>query len=389
MKWYLNATVYIEGKFQEHVAFATEAGKFHTITQEPIFCEDGLDLKGAYVVPGFIDQHIHGSVGCDFMDGDVHANLKIANYLPSLGVTSFVATTLTDELPVIQKALDGLNQAFFADQYSGAECLGVHLEGPFINPGKKGAHESKWILPPSVDGYEALAQVSKLPIKIVTLAPECDENLQLIQHLHMLEVVPSAGHTQAKYGQMVTAVQHGLKCVTHCYNAMSAISSRDGGVLGAALMLHELSVEIISDGVHVSPENIRLYDRLIDDNRKILISDAMRARGEKSGDVMLGTLKAHYDGEKVTLKDGTLAGSALKQMDALKHYMETTGNSFENVIQMFTENPAKLLKIETRKGKIQVGADADFLILDSEKALLMTVCRGASCYRRADEDDNC
>lgn len=381
--WYTNATVYRSGKFTENVSFLVEDGKFKSLSvNNDAVLPEAHSLEGLIVVPGFIDQHIHGSVGCDFMDGKVEGNKKIAKYLPSIGVTSFLATTLTEDPQVIKKALTALEEAFSDADYEGAQCLGVHLEGPFISPMKKGAHVQKWIATPSVEAYKALVGTCKVPVKVVTIAPECDEKHDLIKYLSSKGIVPSAGHSLARYDQMHDAVQNGVKCVTHCYNAMSSITARDGGVLGAALSMDGLCAELIADGVHVSPENIKMFHKMKPENDKILISDAMRARGSEVGIVGLGGLEAIYDGKKVVLADGTLAGSALKQLDAMRHYASVVSAAVEAVLPMLTENPARLLQIERQKGMIEVGYDADFLVLDAAYQLMMTVCRGKVSYRR-------
>jgi len=392
--WFKDATVYLAGQFHQNISFLVEEGKFKKVQlNTPVdLPSSAISLDGKYVIPGFIDQHIHGSVGCDFMDGEVENNHRIAEYLPSIGVTSFLATTLTEEPTVIAKALVALEEAFFKAEYDeavkGAHCLGVHLEGPFISPLKKGAHVQQWIKTPNVETYESLVGTHHLPIKIVTLAPECDDSHSLIRHLQKNDVIPSVGHSQATYGEMQEAVENGVKCVTHCFNAMSSVTARDGGVLGAALGLTGLYGEIIADGIHVSPENISMFHKMKHADDKILISDAMRARGAKTGNVKLGGLEAYYDGSKVVLPDGTLAGSALKPFDAITHYAKVVGDTLESILPMLTVNPARLLKVEGSKGQIAEGFDADFLILDQNYQLLMTVCRGIICYRREDEKDN-
>lgn len=388
MKWYKDATVLIEDAFVESVAFSVDGNTISKVVlsvDDFDLPEDAISLNGNLVVPGFIDQHIHGSIGFDFMDADADKNLAIAEYLPSLGVTSFLATTLTASPDEIRSALKSLIPLYKSDSSNHSQLLGVHLEGPYINPTKKGAHVEAWIAKPSIDHFKNMVSEYESMIKLVTLAPECDDRHEFVSYLTQCGIVSSVGHSNATFLEVQNAHGHGLKCTTHCYNAMNSITSRDGGVLGATLSIDTIWAELISDGIHVSKENVILYHKSKPDSKKILISDAMRARGMKAGSVMLGELQAYYDGEKVVLEDGTLAGSALEQTNAIQSYMKTTNEPFEHVVKMLTINPAELLGISDRKGRISEGKDADFVVLNKAYEIIMTVCKGTVCYNRSNK----
>lgn len=376
--WYNNAVLYYRGSFYPKSSFLVEDGLFKEILTESTspFDTKGLDLNGQIVVPGFIDQHIHGSIGLDFMDANPESNKIIAKYLPKLGVTSFLATTLTASFEETEKAISAINTAFESDVESAAECIGIHLEGPFLNKEKKGAHSEKWLIDPEISLIMKCIDLSKIPIKMVTYAPELDEKFIFTKYLVSNKIVASIGHSLATYGIVKEAVANGASCITHCYNAMRPLSARDGGVLGAALEIDFLYAEIIADLIHVSEENIRLFHRCKPKAKRILVSDAMRARGVPPGNFMLGSLEAVSNGTSVTLKNGALAGSLLKPLDALRNYTQVTSSDLEEAINALTENPAKLLGIYERKGSIEIGKDADFVIIDKDFNLVETFCKG-------------
>lgn len=382
--WFKHAHLYYKGVFHPNSSFCIENGFFTHVLPTSALPQEletaAIDVKHHYVVPGFLDQHVHGSVGFDFMDASVEGNLRISKYLPQLGVTSFLATTLTASMADTLLAVSAINGAFHESLTSGAECIGIHLEGPFISRDKKGAHAEEWVIPPKKECVSLLIESSGLPIKMVTYSPENDINYQFTTFLKAHAIVPSIGHSKADYATVKGAFHHGACCVTHCYNAMSSIESRNGNVLGAALDIDGLWVELISDLVHVSSENMRLFHRSKPRSRRILVSDAMRARGLPPGTYTLGKYDVVSDGVKVMTKNGTLAGSVLKQPVALKHYMETTGASLPETIDALSVNPASLLGVDHKKGSIEIGKDADFVLLNTSYDVVSTYCKGVNRY---------
>ncbi|ALC91495.1 N-acetylglucosamine-6-phosphate deacetylase [Bacillus sp. FJAT-18017] len=343
-----------------------------------------IELKSGYaVLPGFIDLHIHGAGGADTMDGTLQALETIAGILPAEGTTSFLATTITQEKGEIRQALQ--NAAAYMETYNTpgkAEILGIHLEGPFINPVRKGAQPEKYIVEPTIDLFEEWQKSSGHSIKLVTLAPEQKGGLELIRHLADQGVVASIGHSDATYSKCMEAVEAGARHVTHLYNGMRGLHHREPGVVGAALLLEQLKMEMIVDGVHSAPESVKLAIRTKGVDGTILITDAMRAKCLKDGQYDLGGQEVFVEDGKALLSNGTLAGSILKMNHSLKNVIEFSGVSLQEAVKMASENPARQLNIFHRKGSIAPGKDADFVIVDENLEVQLTFCRGKEAFRR-------
>jgi len=344
---------------------------------------DIIDLHGQTVIPGMIDIHIHGTSGADVMDGDIAALETIVQALPQEGTTSFLATTMTQSDDNISKALK--NAADFIQNYqtSGqSEVLGVHLEGPFVNPSMAGAQPVEFIIKPEIAVFEKWQQLAEGTIKLVTMAPEQQGGLELVQFLKQQGVVVSIGHSDATFADVKKAISAGATQVTHLYNQMKGLHHREPGVVGAAMLLDELYAELIVDGIHVCPEMIQLAYRNKKSEKLILITDSMRAKCLKNGNYDLGgQLVIVKDGTAV-LQNGTLAGSVLKLKDAMKNMLHYCDCTLEDIIKMTSSNPAKQLHISHRKGSIAVGKDADIVVLNSDYDVQMTFCRGVLAYQK-------
>lgn len=344
---------------------------------------DIIDLHGQTVIPGMIDIHIHGTSGADVMDGEIAALETIVQALPQEGTTSFLATTMTQSDDNISKALK--NAADFIQNYqkSGqSEVLGVHLEGPFVNPSMAGAQPVEFIIKPEIVVFEKWQQLAEGTIKLVTMAPEQQGGLELVQFLKQQGVVVSIGHSDAKFADVKKAISAGATQVTHLYNQMKGLHHREPGVVGAALLLDELYAELIVDGIHVCPEMIQLAYRNKKSEKLILITDSMRAKCLKNGNYDLGgQLVIVKDGTAV-LQNGTLAGSVLKLKDAMKNMLHYCDCTLEDIIKMTSINPAKQLHISHRKGSIAVGKDADLVVLNNDYDVQMTFCRGVLAYQK-------
>ncbi|KZE48028.1 N-acetylglucosamine-6-phosphate deacetylase [Rossellomorea marisflavi] len=338
------------------------------------------------IIPGLIDVHIHGANGSDTMDATKESLDVMTAILPAEGTTSFLATTITEKRAVIEDALKNVRDYMERHQHAGqAEILGIHLEGPFINPGRAGAQPVQSILKPDLEAFMKWEQLSGGTIKLVTLAPELDGDHALISYLRNKGIVASAGHTSATYEQMENAIDAGLSHVTHLFNQMSGLHHREPGVVGAAFARPELMVELIADGVHVKPEVVNIAYRQVTDERFILITDSMRAKCLKNGQYDLG-------GQMVTVKDGvalldpdTLAGSVLKMNHAFTNVQDFTGAGLENAIRMASENPARQLGVFDRKGSLKAGKDADIVIMDAAQKIMATYCNGTLAYERKED----
>lgn len=343
-----------------------------------------IDLQGHNVIPGLIDIHIHGTSGADVMDGEIASLETIVGALPQEGTTSFLATTMTQSDDHISQALKNAANFIKNHQQPGqAEVLGVHLEGPFVNPSMAGAQPVDFIVLPEISLFEKWQKLAEGTIKLVTLAPEQKGGLELIQHLKQHGVVISIGHSNATFAQVQKAMAAGATQVTHLFNQMKGLHHREPGVAGAALLLEELYAELIVDGIHVCPEMIQLAYQSKKSEKLILITDSMRAKCLQNGNYDLGGQLVIVKDGTAELQNGTLAGSVLKLDDAMKnmlHYCDDC--TLEDVINMTSRNPAKQLNISHRKGSIAVGKDADIVVLDDHYEVLMTFCRGVLSYQK-------
>jgi N-acetylglucosamine-6-phosphate deacetylase len=337
-------------------------------------------------IPGFIDVHIHGVGGADTMDATTEALDTMITALPKEGTTSFLATTMTQDNKSIEKALMNAGKYISEQNLNGkAEVLGIHLEGPFVNPKMAGAQPIQHIVDPDLHLFKEWQSLSQNTIKLVTLAPEQPGGLEMIRYLSSNGIIASIGHTDATYDEVDLAIEAGANHVTHLFNQMKGLHHREPGVVGAAFLRKELKAEIIVDGVHVRPEMVDLAYKQKRSEGLILITDSMRAKCLKNGKYDLGGQEVTVKGGEAVLGDGTLAGSVLRLGHAVKNILAYTGCSLENAIEMVSVNPAKQLNIHHRKGSIAVGKDADIVILDEHMEVYMTFCRGVLAYNKKED----
>lgn len=380
MKKFQNALIYIEGEglkkcdlvFDERIRAIGEglAEKAEVIALP----------EDAVVLPGFIDEHIHGAGGADAMDGTHEALATIAKTVAAEGTTGFLATTMTQSPENIKGALSAAD-AYLKNPECGARLLGVHLEGPFIAAKHKGAQPLEYVAKPSVAVFEEYQKAAGGNIKIVTLAPEEEGAAQLIGYLHHNGVIASVGHSGATHADVVLALEKGATHITHTYNAQSPLHHREAGVVGSALLLDELSCELIADGIHVSVPAMKLLAKSKPQKKLILITDAIRAKGLGDGESELGGQKVYVKNGEARLKDGTLAGSVLRMNRAVQNLVEKVGVPFTEAVDCATKNPARDLGLLDEMGSIRVGKRADFTVLDGEYNVVLTVVGGKIVYR--------
>ncbi|WP_137788547.1 N-acetylglucosamine-6-phosphate deacetylase [Bacillus sp. E(2018)] len=379
-----------EGQIVKNGYLWIQKDKIHHVGSANPFSPDvevtRYDLpEDSIILPGMIDIHIHGAAGADFMDGTQEALETIAKHLPAEGTTSFLATTMTEETSVIHKALNTAANFIKQSQSPAAEMLGIHLEGPFISPKRAGAQPTSFIQEPDVHLFKKFQKSAQDQIKLVTLAPEMDGGLDLTKYLSSQDVIASIGHSDSSFVEVNDGIEAGISHVTHLFNGMRGMHHRDPGVAGAALLQQELMVEMIADGVHASPEMIRLAYHSTGAERTVLITDSMRAKGLGEGSYTLGGQQVTVTGNEARLIDGTLAGSILPMNRAVKNMMDYTQCSWSDIVKMTSENAAKELQIFERKGSLSVGKDADITVLTEESDVLMTFCRGELVYHRKGE----
>lgn len=333
-----------------------------------------------YLVPGFIDLHVHGAGNCDVMDASVAALATISDKLAAEGVTGFLATTMTASSDRINQVLSVIPQA--VNQVQGAAILGVHLEGPFISRDKAGAQFAQDACLPSLALFNQWQKSAAGLIRLVTLAPELENAFDFIAALSDKGVVMSAGHTNATYEQTMKAVEAGVTYATHLFNAMRGMHQREPGASGALLLSDEVAAEIVADGKHLHYGMCDLALRVKGSERLLLVTDAIRAKCMGDGTYELGGQTVTVKSGKATLADGTLAGSVLEMPVAIKHMMKATNCSLAEAVRMASYNPAKQLKILARKGTIETGKDADFVILNENIDVIKTIRAGKEIFTR-------
>lgn len=341
--------------------------------QHIIDCE-----KIDWVLPGMIDIHIHGVGGSDVMDATTDSLNVITRLLPKEGTTSFLATTLTNPEDIIEAALKNVAAYIMNHNKCGqAEVLGIHLEGPFIDKNYKGAQSEEDIIPVNINLLKRWQDIAHNHIRLVTLAPELDKDHTVLHYLREIGVVSSMGHTNATFQEVKKAVSSGLSHVTHLFNGMRGLHHREPGAAGAALLLDELTVEIITDGIHIHPELMKLVYRAKGPENIILITDSIRAKCLKNGVYDLG-------GQEVDVKDGkawlrassSLAGSVLKLHKGRRNLEKWLNIGVKELVKMTSATPAKRLGIYDRKGSITENKDADLVLLNNEGEVVQTICRG-------------
>ena len=336
--------------------------------------EERREIAGL-LCPGFRDLQINGAFGAD-IGPDPNAIRTLATKLPATGATSFLPTLISSPPEGYGEFFDALEEGAIAH---GARVLGAHLEGPFLAPERKGAHDPANLRPVDLGFLRELLSLGT--VRIMTLAPELPNSLEAIELLLEEGAVASAGHTEATYEEIIRAAEVGLSLGTHLYNAMRPLAHREPGTVGALLTDDCLRVGIIADGVHVHEAALRLAYRAKGSEGLILVTDAMEAAGMAPGDYELGGRRVHLEDGAVRLPDGTLAGSALTMDEAVKNAAEFLGVSLTEAVLMASEVPASALNLEG-KGRIAAGCDADFVLLDAQGTVLETIVAGQTVYGR-------
>lgn len=338
-----------------------------------------LDAQGNMLLPGFIDLHVHGAMGHEVMDASSSGLEEMARFYASHGVTSFLATTWTAGRPSIMKAL-GLVKQMQGQIRGGATLLGAHLEGPYLNPTRCGAQDVNLIR--RAEKEEALEFLETGVIRLLALAPEFDENLWLIEECVRRGITVSAAHTTANYEQMQRAAKHGISHLTHCFNAMQGLGHRELGTVGAAMTLPQISCELIADNIHVHPAAQKILVAVKNPSGVILVTDAIRATGLPAGDYMLDDRSIHIQNGAVRLPDGTLAGSVLTMERALQNVCSATGRALAEVWIMSSLNAARAIGVSSHKGSLEVGKDADLVLLDESFNVNLTVVKGEIVFSK-------
>lgn len=349
--------VYQNGKFQRKDLY-TNGDKFSSSSDNDEVCEAG----GFYVIPGLIDIHFHGAKGEDFSNGTEKSLDTILSYELESGVTSCCPATMT--LPISR--LEGImtNAKSYQEKETNSRMLGINLEGPYLSEEKAGAQNREYLKRADSTEFRCLQEKSGGKIKLVTIAPEFEENLKFIEDVRN-EVVISLGHSNAKFKEADEAFTKGANHVTHLFNAMRPLHHRESGLIGAAYE-DKAYVEMICDGNHISDEVMKMAFKIFDEDKIILISDSMEGCGMPNGTYFLGDQKVTTIDKKAYNNDGTIAGSVSNLMDIMKYLTSNKLLKLETAIKFASENPAKSIGVFDKVGSLDEGKLADFLLVDKD-----------------------
>ena len=378
----VNGKVVLPDRIVENAAVLYEDKIIEIVTsQEGMDRADYItDACGKYICPGLIDVHIHGYLGADASDGDAEGLRQMAQGLAKNGVTSFLPTTMTIPWDELEKAFDTARTVKEESEqpgWRGAQILGVHAEGPFINPAKKGAQAESAILHPDADRVLAHADI----IRLMTVASEVDGGLEFAERiLQESNITLSLGHTNATYDEALAGFDIGINHVTHTFNAMTPLHHRNPGVVGAALA-RDVYAELIADTFHVHP-GLFLPVVKAKGDKLVLITDCLRSGGMPDGEYTLGGQAIFLKGIECRLADGTIAGSVLRLNDAVRNLREHTGISMAQAVACASINPARSIGADGEKGSLAAGKDADIILMDESCEVYMTVLRGNTIFER-------
>lgn len=382
MKCLINGKVLLRDRMAEGLAILFDEKIEELVPVRDIDLADYevIDAKGHYVAPGLVDMHIHGYLGADVSDGDRAGIETMAKGIIENGVTAWCPTTMTVSKQEIETAFDTVRAVKDSGEYYGARILGVNSEGPFINPSKKGAQAEEHILRPDAEFIKKHRDV----VKLFTVAPEVDGALECIRTVaEETDVLVSMGHTNATFEEAQAGIAHGVHHTTHLFNAMTALSHRSPGVVGAALTDDAVSTELIADTFHVSKGLFGLIAKIKGD-KLCLITDCIRAGGMPDGDYTLGGQPVHKDGIRCLMPDGTIAGSVLKLNDAVYNLYTNSNLEMYEAVACASLNPAMALGEDKEIGSIAVGKRADFMIADDTLQVAMTILGGEIRYRKGE-----
>lgn len=365
---FINAKVVTDEFKIEELDVRVENGKFTSLakagTLEAKKDEEIIDVESHVIAPGMLDNHVHGAMGKDVMDGSFDSLDTISRYLASKGVTSFLPTTMT-------MGPEHLSAVYaIKEKLSGANMLGFHMEGPFINKSKKGAQNEDYIRKATM---EEMLSYGDAKIKLITIAPEVEGSLEFIQEAHDKYVI-SMGHSEATYEDAKKAIEAGAKSVTHCFNAMSPLHHRAPGIIGAAVQAG-IYGELICDGLHIHPATVYCNYKMFGPERMILVSDSVRASGLGDGTYEFGGQAMIVKDNVARVEDGSIAGGMSNVWNNMRNCVQW-GIPLLDAMRMGSLTPATLIGVDDSKGSIAVGKDADFVITNDKLDVLQVFING-------------
>lgn len=383
----LHARAVLEDRILEDASLVVRDGRITALgpSQAVDPAGESFDLTGKTLLPGLIDTHLHGAVGCDFMDGTPEAFDAICRAHAAGGTTALLATTVTETIPGIAAVLRSTRQAMLDQDPRGARILGAHIEGPFLSPERPGVHDIAKMLPPTREALDILLETG-CPIRIMTFAPELPGSADFLHALAEHGILGSGGHSDAWDSEARAAFAHGLRRVTHTFNCMSTMRKRgalrEAGLLEFALSEPAMTCELIADGIHVLPTLMKMLYRAKGAGGICLITDASAGCQIPEGREfkIAGRTCKVSGGMAVTVDGNTLAGGVLTMLTAVRNMVSLVGVPLVEAVRMATVNPAQALGLAGEMGTLQPGARADFLILNPELDLVATYISGKPAH---------
>jgi N-acetylglucosamine-6-phosphate deacetylase len=379
VKAIVNGRVLTDAGFVSDTIVLVREGKIAALAPrlDPGFAGDILDAQGKIVAPGFLDIHVHGGAGADTMDAAPQALETIAVFAAAHGVTGFLPTTVTGSQADTMAAICAVAE-YARGRHPGAQALGVHLEGPYLNAANLGAQNPRFVRAPQADEYSELFALGN--VRLISVAPEIPGSAELIRYAVAQGAAVAIGHSSASYAQVLEAVAQGLTQATHTYNAMSPLHHREPGASGAALTCDRIYAQVIVDLIHVHPAMVKLLVRAKGLLRTVLITDAMRAAGMPDGEYDLGGQQITVKNGEARLPAGNLAGSTLTMERAVRNVMRAADLSLPEALRLASLTPAESIGLAGRKGRLAPGWDADIVLLDEQVNVALTMVGGQVVY---------
>ncbi len=370
----------------EHGAVAISEGNIvyvGAMENAPHHCEYRLELRGKYLAPGFIDMHDHGGTGISFENtSNLHQDLQTySQWVVSTGVTNYLCSIAAPDSKTLVEKINRYVDVF-KQGVEGAQPIGLHLEGPFLNKQKKGAFDPAWLRMPSLEEAQSYIKAGKGWIYQMTLAPELPGAQEIAALLRSEGILVSLGHTDSDYETASAALKGNFTHVTHTFNAQSGFHHRRPGVFGAIFTSDEITAELIADTVHAHPGAMKILVRCLGTDRIVLITDAMPGAGLPDGIYDLVGLKVTVKDGHANLPDGTIAGSTVLLNQCVRNVNQLVGVSFPDAVKMASLNPARTMGLADRLGSIAVGKEANLVVLDQDANVFMTMVKGQIVYNQ-------
>lgn len=377
-----NACIYTPSEIIQNGCVLIENGIIKAISLQPLNGRyNSIDCKGKWLLPGFIDIHVNGGGGGMSIDGTRESIEKIVTAHAKYGTTGMLITTISVEDSLLEQSIVNITEVINGN-VAGAKVLGIHLEGPFLSNGKRGAHQKQFLKKPDMELFNKINAIAKGHIKILSLAPELENAFDVIQQACKKDVIVGFAHSEADFNTTRKAIDSGMRLCTHLFNGMAPLSHKEPGPVGAFLTTQETYVEIISDGIHIAPPIMEIIYKSKSKQEIVIVTDAVTpAATDMKTFEILGVELEVRDNSCYMPNTDNLAGSALTMNKAVKIFNSHTSSTLLDAINMASLNPARLLKIDNKKGSIEVGKDADLILTDADLNVSLTIVEGKVVFK--------